>query len=48
MTDSEREARIAAIQAKRKERGFSDPLNRLTFHIEKAISNGEKPIEESK
>ena len=45
MTDSEREARIAEIQARRKERGLNDPLNRLSFHIERAIANGEKPIE---
>ena len=45
MTDSEREARIVEIQARRKERGLNDPLNRLSFHIERAIANGEKPIE---
>jgi len=38
--DPARADKIAAIQARRKERGSSDPLNRLSAHMAKAIAAG--------
>lgn len=40
MTENERKASIEALQARRNARGTSDPLNRLTAHINDAIARG--------
>lgn len=40
MTDNERKAPIAALEARRKARGMSDPLNRLRAINEAAIARG--------
>ena len=46
MTDTERAARIAEIQARRAARGDSDPLNLLRAYTRAAIERGESPVEE--
>jgi len=40
MTEEERKASIEALEARRKARGMSDPLNRLRAHNEAAIKRG--------
>lgn len=46
MTAEQKEAEIARIQANRAARGASDPLNRLTAHINRAIEQGAPVITE--
>jgi hypothetical protein len=36
------------IKRRREERGASDPLNRLTAHINRAIAEGAEPVTERK
>lgn len=40
MNDTEKQARIAALQARRAARGMDDPLNRLRALTAAAVANG--------
>ncbi len=40
MTDTDKQARIAALQARRAARGMADPLNRLRAITAQAVANG--------
>lgn len=40
MNDTEKQARIAALQARRAARGMNDPLNRLRALTARAVANG--------
>lgn len=48
MSEDERQAAIAALQARRKARGMNEPLNRLRAYVETALANGETPVTEKK
>jgi hypothetical protein len=48
MTDVVREAKIAALKARRAARGMDDPLNRLRAHNDAAIAAGAAPVVEER
>lgn len=41
MTESERQAAIEALRARRKARGMDDPTNRLVYHVSGKVERGE-------